>query len=51
VDSGEELYRAAGEPKECWFEPKVQQVGVCQLKAEVCEERIVVYFDRHLLGR
>jgi hypothetical protein len=51
VESGEELDRAAGEPKESWIEPEAQHVGVSRLQPEACEEPMVAFFDRHLLGK
>lgn len=49
-DSGEALYRAAGEPKEYWFEPGVPHHGfhLAPFRAEF-EQRLIGFLDHYLL--
>jgi fermentation-respiration switch protein FrsA (DUF1100 family) len=49
ADSGERLYAAAGEPKELWFEPTLGHTEFDTARPEEYEQRVVGFFDRHLL--
>lgn len=48
-DSGQRLYQAAGEPKTLWSVPGVAHVDFRQAVPEAYQQRIVSFFDRHLL--
>ena len=50
VSSGERLYEAACEPKELWYEPGLGHTDFDRLLPLEYEERVVGFFDRHLLG-
>lgn len=49
-ESAEKLFQTAGEPKELWFEPDLGHAEFDTAMPEEFEERIVVFFDRYLLG-
>ena len=51
ADSGQNLYDAAGEPRELWFDPQLDHVQFSTKRAEEYEARVVAFFDRHLLGK
>jgi fermentation-respiration switch protein FrsA (DUF1100 family) len=48
---GQQLYAAAGEPRELWFEPELGHVEFHEKRAAEFEERVVVFFDKHLLDK
>jgi fermentation-respiration switch protein FrsA (DUF1100 family) len=48
ISSGERLFRAAGEPKELWFEPKVGHAGFDRALPAEYERRVIGFFDRYL---
>lgn len=48
-ESGQDLYDAACEPKEFWFEPLAGHVTLHELRPGEFEERVVAFFDRYLL--
>ncbi len=48
-DSGQHLYAAAGEPKELWSVAGVAHVGFRQAVPEAYKQRILSFFERHLL--
>jgi fermentation-respiration switch protein FrsA (DUF1100 family) len=48
-DSGRQLYAAAGEPKELWSVAGVAHVGFRQAVPEAYKQRILRFFERHLL--
>ena len=50
VGCGEWLYEAAKEPKELWYEEEVGHASFEQELPQEYEERVVAFFDRHLLG-
>jgi uncharacterized protein len=51
IESGEILYRAAGEPKEYWYEPAALHHGFdLEPFMPGFEKRVVAFFDRYLLG-
>lgn len=52
VNSGQNLYQAAGEPKELWYEPAATHLAFHQesFRAEF-ERRLVGFFDRYLPDR
>jgi dienelactone hydrolase len=45
------FYAAAGEPKEIWEVPGAQHVGGITTAPAAYEQRVMAFFDRHLLGR
>jgi fermentation-respiration switch protein FrsA (DUF1100 family) len=47
-ESGELLYRAAGEPKELWFEPELGHSSFNREFPEEYEQRIIEFFDEYL---
>jgi fermentation-respiration switch protein FrsA (DUF1100 family) len=52
-EAGGQLYAAAGEPKEFWYEPECGHADFDECKAvppAEYEERLVGFFDRYLLG-
>ena len=50
VSSGQLIYDAACEPKEFWFEPTAGHTICDELAPEICEELLVPFFDRYVLG-
>ncbi len=50
-EGGRQLYAAAGEPRELWFEPELGHLEFHEKRAAEFEERIVVFFDKHLLDK
>ncbi len=50
-DSGRQLYAAAGEPRELWFEPQLEHVEFSAKRAGEYEARVIAFFDRYLLGK
>lgn len=50
ADNGHRLYAAAREPKELWFVPEAGHVNVEEFRPEEYAQRLVSFFDRHLLG-
>lgn len=50
VDSGRLLYEAAGEPKELWFDPALGHASFDRERPQAFEQRVVGFFQRHLLG-
>lgn len=50
VDSGEKLYQAACEPKELWYEAEAGHANLDEFKPQEYEDRLVAFYDQHLLG-
>lgn len=50
VTSGELLYKAAGEPKEFWFEADLGHVAFDTELPEEFERRVIGFFEKYLLG-
>jgi len=50
-EGGRQLYAAAGEPRELWFEPELGHVEFHEKRAAEFEERIVAFFDKYLLDK
>ena len=51
IDSGQDLYEAAGEPKEYWYEPGAAHHGFdLEPFLPEFERRVVAFFDLYLLG-
>ena len=48
-ESGQLLYDAAREPKELWFEPDLGHVDFQRERSQEFSDRVVGFFDRHLL--
>jgi len=48
---GRQLDAAAGEPHELWFEPELGHLEFHEKRAAEFEERIVAFFDKHLLDK
>lgn len=51
ANGGELLYRAAGEPKELWYEPEVGHGNFTRKHREEFERRVVQFYDSYLLGQ
>jgi len=49
--SGQRLYDAAGEPKELWFDAKLDHVEFDTQRAYEYEARVSAFFDKYLLGK
>jgi fermentation-respiration switch protein FrsA (DUF1100 family) len=49
-ESGQLLYDAAREPKELWFEPDLGHVDFQRERSQEFSDRVVGFFDRHLLN-
>ena len=49
-ESGQLLYDAAREPKELWFEPDLGHVDFQRERSQEFSDRVVVFFNRHLLN-
>lgn len=47
--SGHQLYAAAGEPKELWYEPSLEHIEFPQQRPQEFGRRIVAFFDTALL--
>ena len=47
-EGGRQLYAAVGEPRELWFEPELGHLEFHEKRAAEFEERIAVFFDKHL---
>ncbi len=47
-DSGQQLYTAAGEPKELWFEPELGHTDFDHARAREYESRVIASYDRYL---
>ncbi len=50
-EGGRQLYAAAGEPRELWFEPESGYLEFPEKRAAEFEERVVAFFDRYLSGK
>lgn len=50
VSASERLFEAAGEPRFLWTEPAVGHVGMRSTYPEIYEDRVVGFFDDHLLN-
>jgi alpha-beta hydrolase superfamily lysophospholipase len=48
---GQQLYAAAGEPRELWFDPEMGHLEFHEKRAAEFEERVVAFFDRYLPGK
>ena len=48
--SGEWLYAAASEPKELWYDPRVDHCGFETARHKEYVERVVGFFDKYLLS-
>ena len=49
-DSGQRLYDAAGEPRQLWFDPKLEHNEFLAARPKEYEKRVVAFFDQYLLG-
>ena len=49
-DSGNSLFKAAGEPKQYWYEPSAAHVAIYQAAPQNYEEHVVEFFNQYLLG-
>lgn len=49
-ESGDLLFKAAGEPKELWFEPELGHAEFLKKRPREFEERVVAFFGKHLSG-
>ena len=47
-EGGRQLYAAAGEPRELWFDPEIGHLEFHERRATEFEERVVAFFDRYL---
>jgi len=45
---GQQLYAAAGEPRELWFDPEMGHLEFHEKRAAEFEERVVAFFDKYL---
>jgi hypothetical protein len=43
------LYEAAGQPKELWFEPDLGHASFDRQAPQAFEQRVVGFFEAHLL--
>ena len=50
-ESGQQLYDAAKEPRELWFEPDLWHAEFPAKLPEEYEKRVVAFFDQYLLGK
>jgi uncharacterized protein len=50
-EGGQQLYAAAGEPRELWFDPEMGHLEFHEKRAAEFEERVVAFFDRYLPGK
>jgi len=50
-ESGQQLYDAAKEPRELWFEPDLWHAEFPTKLPEEYEKRVVAFFDQYLLGK
>ena len=48
--AGKTLCEAAAEPKECWIVPEVKHVDFEDHRPVEYEQRLVTFFNQHLLG-
>ena len=47
-DGGRQLYAAAGEPRELWFDAEMEHLEFSAKRADEFEKRIVAFFDQYL---
>ena len=47
-DGGRQLYAAAGEPRELWFDAEMEHLEFSAKRAEEFEKRVDAFFDRYL---
>ena len=47
-DGGRQLYLAAGEPRELWFDPELEHLKFSEKRADEFEKRVVAFFDQYL---
>ena len=47
-EGGRQLYAAAGEPRELWFDPELGHLEFHEKRAAEFEERVVEFFDKYL---
>ncbi len=50
-EGGWQLYAAAGEPRELWFDPELDHLEFPEKRAAEFEERVAAFFDRYLSGK
>jgi alpha-beta hydrolase superfamily lysophospholipase len=50
-DGGRQLYAAAGEPRELWFDPELEHLEFSEKRAGEFEQRAVAFFDKYLLNK
>jgi alpha-beta hydrolase superfamily lysophospholipase len=50
-EGGQQLYAAAGEPRELWFDSEMGHLEFHEKRAAEFEERVVAFFDRYLSGK
>lgn len=51
LDSAQHIYDAAGEPRQLWLEEGVSHLGMFFSYKTKYTERIIVFFDKYLLGK
>ena len=49
-DSGQQLYDAAGEPRQRWFDPELEHCEFWNTRRQEYEKRVAAFFDQYLLG-
>jgi len=50
-EGGRQLYAAAGEPRELWFDPELSHLEFQEKRADEFEQRVVAFFDKYLLAK
>lgn len=50
-ESGQQLYEAAGEPCQLWFDDDISHASFADEKPEEYEQRVVDFFDQYLLEK
>jgi len=50
-DGGRQLYAAAGEPRELWFDSELEHLEFSEKRADEFEQRVVAFFDKYLLNK
>jgi len=47
-NGGRQLYAAAGEPRELWFDPDLGHLEFSEKRADEFEKRVIAFFDQYL---
>ena len=50
-EGGRQLYAAAGEPRELWFDPELSHLEFQEKRADEFEQRVVAFFDKYLTAK